>query len=263
MFDKHLRSHVEPRLQPVSQNLKRTGLTADHLTAFAIVMAAAAAVAVGTGHLHIGLVFGLLTGIPDVLDGALAKATGTASRRGAFFDSVSDRVTDALLLGGVAWWLSTTHTGPIVVLPFAVLAMSMVISYERAKAEALGFEARGGLMERAERLIALGIGALWAPLMIPVLWIMLAGTSFTAVQRFVSVWRQASVEVPERTRRARARTRTRTRVPVRSRIEARRSRRGSRHRDRRTWRTYRARWAEGRERHPSTRGMRRPPRAGT
>ena len=103
----------------------------------------------------------MLCALPDVLDGAVAKASGTAGPRGAFFDSVSDRVTDALLLGGVAWHLSTTHPGRIAVLPMAVLAASMLISYERAKAESLGFDARGGLMERAERIIALGVGLLF------------------------------------------------------------------------------------------------------
>ena len=86
-----------------------------------------------------------------MLDGAVAKASGTASARGAFFDSVADRLTDALLFGGVAWFLATTQPGRIAVLPLAVLAASMLISYERAKAESLGFDARGGLMERAER----------------------------------------------------------------------------------------------------------------
>ena len=68
----------------------------------------------------------------------------------------------------------------------------MLISYERAKAEALGFHARGGLMERAERLALLGLGVLFETLLVPILWLMLVLTAFTAVQRFVVVWRQAS-----------------------------------------------------------------------
>ena len=96
-------------------------------------------------------------------------------------------------------------------LPFAVMALSATISYERAKAESLGLEAKGGLMERAERIIALCIGLLFPPLLIPILWITLALTAITAVQRFVKVWRQAAV------------------APVTlARIELRRSRRQSR-----------------------------------
>jgi CDP-diacylglycerol--glycerol-3-phosphate 3-phosphatidyltransferase len=72
----------------------------------------------------------------------------------------------------------------------------MLISYERAKAESLGFDARGGLMERAERIIALGVGLLFDSVLIAVLWLMLALTVVTAIQRFVKVWQQASVAKP-------------------------------------------------------------------
>lgn len=196
MFDGRWRSSFEQGLKPVGANLRRTGITADHLTATGVVLAGGAAVAIGNGALRAGLLLLVLCALPDLLDGAVAKASGTAGPRGAFFDSVSDRVTDALLLGGVAWHLSTTHTGRIAVLPLAVLAASMLISYERAKAEALGFDARGGLMERAERIIALGFGLLFDSLLIPVLWLMLALTMVTAVQRFARVWQQASAPKP-------------------------------------------------------------------
>ena len=222
MFDKRFRSEAEKRLQPVGANLKRTGITADHLTALGVVMAGGAAVAIGNGALRAGLLLLALTAIPDVLDGAVAKASGTASPRGAFFDSVSDRVTDSLLLGGVAWHLSTTHPGRIAVLPLAVLAASIIISYERAKAESLGFDAKGGLMERAERIILLGFGLLFSQLIIPVLWVMLALTLVTAGQRFVKVWRQASVARPVPTR-PRATARRANRVQRADRLAARRA----------------------------------------
>src|SRR5688572_13317501 len=118
-------------------------------------MAVAAAVAIGNGALRGGLLLLVASAVPDLLDGAVAKASNTASSRGAFFDSVADRVTDALLLGGVAWYLASQDGAHAAVLPFAVLGASSLISYERAKAESLGFDARGGLMERAERIIAL------------------------------------------------------------------------------------------------------------
>jgi len=196
MFDGRWRSSFEQGLQPVGANLRRTGITADHLTASGVVLAGAAAVAIGNGALRAGLLLLVLCALPDMLDGAVAKASGTAGPRGAFFDSVSDRVTDALLLGGVAWHLSTTHPGRIAVLPLAVLGASMLISYERAKAESLGFDARGGLMERAERIILLGVGLLFDSILIGVLWVMLAATLVTATQRFVKVWKQASAPRP-------------------------------------------------------------------
>ena len=211
MFDGRFRAEAERTLKPVGAQIKRTGISADHLTLLGIAMAAAAAIAIGAGALRAGLVLLILTALPDVLDGAVAKASGTASPRGAFFDSVADRFTDALLLIGVAWYLADTQPGRIALLPMAVLGASMLISYERAKAEGLGYQAKGGLMERAERLIALGFGLLFNQLLVPILWVMLALTLVTAGQRFHKVWKQASAEVPTRpTMRERSRTRRQT-----------------------------------------------------
>lgn len=191
MFDNQFRSQAEQKLRPIGSNLQRLGVTANHLTVLGVLMAGGAAVAIGAGALRLGLVLVVLTALPDVLDGAVAKASGTASPRGAFFDSVCDRLTDALMLGGVAWYLAGDNPGRIAILPMAVLGASMLISYERAKAESLGFDAKGGLMERAERIVALCFGLLFNQLLIAVLWVMLALTLLTAVQRFVKVWRQA------------------------------------------------------------------------
>ena len=212
MFDGKFRTNIERGLKPVGQNIRKTGITADHLTLLGGVMAAGAAVAIGNGALRGGLLLLVLTALPDALDGAVAKASGTAGPRGAYFDSVMDRVSDALLLGGVAWYLASTHPGRISILPMAVLGASFLVSYQRAKADSLGLDARGGLMERAERTILLGFGLLFDWLLIPVLWVMLVLTLFTAGQRFVKVWRQASAERPkpeplsERSRRRSRRT---------------------------------------------------------
>jgi CDP-diacylglycerol--glycerol-3-phosphate 3-phosphatidyltransferase len=195
MIDERLRGDVERRLRPVGARAGKARLKADHLTLLGLVMAVATAVAIGAGALRAAVLLLVLAAVPDALDGAVAKATGTASPRGSFFDSVADRVSDALLLGGVAWFLADDG-GHIVLLPMALLAVSMLVSYQRAKAESLGFSAKGGIMERAERLIALGLGLLFDSLLVPVLWVMLALTTFTAVQRFVKVWRQASSAPP-------------------------------------------------------------------
>src|SRR3954462_3408325 len=206
MFDKRLRPSVEKSLRPVGANLKRTGITADHLTLLGVVMAVGATLAIANGAFQLALLLLFLTAVPDVLDGAVAKASGTASPRGAFFDSVADRLTDALLFGGVAWYLAGEHSGRIAVLPLAVVASSMLISYERAKAESLGFDARGGLMERAERLGLLALALLFEGLLVPILWLMAVLTAVTAVQRFLRVWGQAT---PTRARPATARWRAR------------------------------------------------------
>jgi CDP-diacylglycerol--glycerol-3-phosphate 3-phosphatidyltransferase len=211
MFDGTFRKPVDKAVKPIGNALRKTGLTPDHLTILGLIVGIAAAVAIGAGQLQLGVLLVILAALPDLFDGALAKATDASSQRGAFFDSTVDRVTDAFLLGGIAWYLAGAESPYMTILPFAVMAVSSIISYERAKAESLGIEAKGGLMERAERIIALLVGLLFPVLLIPILWIMLVLTTITAIQRFIKVWKQAAV------------------APVTAaRIEMRRSRRQSR-----------------------------------
>jgi len=195
VFDGNLRSAVDKVLDPIGVVLWRLKITADALTILGILVAVAGAIVIGRGHLFAGFICLLLTGIPDALDGAVAKAAGTASVRGAFFDSVSDRVTDSLLFSGIAWHLATEEPGRIMMLPVALMATAMLVSYQRAKAESLGFDAKGGIMERAERFIALAVGLLFDDILIPVLWVMLVLTGITACQRFVKIWKQASKNI--------------------------------------------------------------------
>jgi len=195
VFDGNLRSAVDKVLDPIGVVLWRLKITADALTILGILVAVAGAIVIGRGHMFAGFICLLLTGIPDALDGAVAKAAGTASVRGAFFDSVSDRVTDSLLFSGIAWHLAIEEPGRIMMLPVALMATAMLVSYQRAKAESLGFDAKGGIMERAERFIALAVGLLFDDVLIPVLWVMLVLTSITACQRFVKIWKQASKNI--------------------------------------------------------------------
>jgi CDP-diacylglycerol--glycerol-3-phosphate 3-phosphatidyltransferase len=163
------------------------------LTLIGLIVACGAAVAIGLGALRLGLLLVVLAALPDLLDGALAKASNQSSQRGAFFDSTIDRVTDAVLLGGVAWFLASQRGAHAAVLPFAVMAVSSLISYQRAKAEALGLTAKGGLMERAERIILLCVGLLFDSMLFWTMILMLVLVTITAVQRFFKVWNQAAV----------------------------------------------------------------------
>ena len=206
MFDGRFRAGVERGLGPVGSTLRRLGLDADHITAAGLAVSIATGVAVAAGWLIVGLLLLILSGALDLFDGAVAKASSTSTPRGAFFDSVCDRVSDSFVLGGVAWYLASTRHTHAPVLALAVLAASMLVSYERARAEALGYEARGGLMERAERMILLGVGLAFSSVLVPVLWVMLVLTGFTAAQRFVRVWRQASAARPSARPPARWRT---------------------------------------------------------
>ncbi len=227
MFDGKFRTPIDRAVRPIGNGLRRTGLTPDHLTVIGLLIGIGAAFAIGAGLLGLGLLLVILAALPDMLDGALAKASNQASQRGAFFDSTIDRVTDTVLLGGIAWYLTNTESPHMVMVPFAILGLSSLISYQRAKAESLGLEAKGGLMERAERIVAICFGLLfqwlvfdWA--LVAVLWVMLALTAITAVQRFVKVWKQAAIAPVTAARIEMRRSRRQTRRVAR--IERRRTR---------------------------------------
>tara|TARA_B110000014_G_scaffold251357_1_gene228530 strand:- start:464 stop:1081 length:618 start_codon:yes stop_codon:yes gene_type:complete len=195
MFDGNFRTNVDKVLDPIGIGLSRIGITANALTLAGIIISAIGALVIGQGNLFLGFIFLILTGLPDALDGAVAKASGTSSVRGAFFDSVSDRVTDIFLFSGIAWYLASNEPGRIMMLPVAVMGSAMLISYQRAKAESLGFDAKGGIMERAERFIVLALGLLFSDILIPVLWVMLILTLVTVMQRFLKVWKQATAQL--------------------------------------------------------------------
>ncbi len=196
MFDGSLRGPFDKIVAPVGAALQKLGVSPDFITGAGVVMSAACGAAIGTGHFFTAFILLALTGIPDALDGAVAKAGGTAGPRGAFLDSVSDRLSDGLIFAGAAFYFLEGDTPRKAMLPIALLIAAMMISYMRAKAESLGYDAKGGLMERAERFIALGVGLAISSLFEPVLWLMLVLTIATAIFRFVKVWRQASQKPP-------------------------------------------------------------------
>jgi CDP-diacylglycerol--glycerol-3-phosphate 3-phosphatidyltransferase len=196
MFDGSFRVGFEKVVAPLGAGLVRVGISPDVITGVGVTMAAACAVAIGNERFFLAAVLLLLTGLPDALDGAVAKASGTSSMRGAYLDSVSDRLSDGFLFAGCGWYLASGDEPRLALLPFGLYIAASLVSYQRAKAESLGYEAKGGLMERAERFIVLGFGLLFSSLLVPVLWVMFALTVATAVFRFIKVWRQASVTHP-------------------------------------------------------------------
>ncbi len=204
MFDGRFRQGLDATTAPAGKWLVKVGVSADVLTASGLVFAVATAVAIGAGEHWSAVVLLTLTGFHDMLDGAVAKASHRASQRGSFFDSVADRLSDSIIMLGVAYLLVGEHRGQLVLLPFGILSTTFLISYQRSKAESLGLEAKGGLMERAERMILLGVGLLASAIFVPVLWVLFGLTAMTAIGRFVRVWRAAARPEPVPAARERA-----------------------------------------------------------
>jgi len=197
MLDAKAREALKGFYGWTGRTLARLGFTANSLTVLGIVFTAVAGwrIAVG-GFLSAGLIL-TAGGCLDFCDGAVAKARGTASVLGAFFDSVTDRVSDAIVFSTLTWYFLRTGQPRAAVVALVAYGMSVMTSYIRAKAESLGFDSKVGVLERAERLIvictALILSQLWSHLVESALWVIAIFGAVTVLQRLVHVARQARV----------------------------------------------------------------------
>ena len=185
-----LSSYVEI---PVVRLLVRLRLSPNSLTLLGLMVAGASAYLLSIGQLWVGGIVLLVSGLFDLFDGALARATGRASRFGAFLDSLVDRVSEiAVLLGLLVFYVNRSETEGIV-LVYLALAGSLMVSYMRARAEGLNIDCNVGVMTRPERIIALGLGLIvsywWLTIVLVVLAAIAALTILTSAQRMAHTWR--------------------------------------------------------------------------
>ena len=187
--------YVEAVTGPIGRGLAVTRVTPNVLTTFGMLLTAAAAYFVATGELVIGGWLLVAGGAMDTFDGAVARATGRSTPFGSFYDSVSDRISDGVILGGLAWLLRDQPR--LFVLTIVALIAAEVTSYVRAKAEAIDLDCSVGIMERAERAILLMVGLLFHRwLLEPVLWLLAVGATVTVIQRVHHVWCQIDRDIP-------------------------------------------------------------------
>jgi CDP-diacylglycerol--glycerol-3-phosphate 3-phosphatidyltransferase len=146
---------------PLGKALVKTGLTPDAVTVIGTVASVAAAVTLfPTGHLFWGTIVIWLFVMFDMLDGAMARARGGGTKYGAVLDATCDRVADGAIFAGLAWWaVYHENSKPLLAATLVTLVTSQVISYAKARAEASGLSADGGLIERPDRLIIVLVGA--------------------------------------------------------------------------------------------------------
>jgi CDP-diacylglycerol---glycerol-3-phosphate 3-phosphatidyltransferase len=181
------------------ERLARTRLTPDALTAAGVLISVAGGVAVyfedeGWGYFWLGAALFVVGSILDILDGALARSRGGGSPFGGFIDSTVDRVGEAFMLGAIALVLMRWEYEWGVALTFAALAGSFLVSYTRARAEALGLRGDFGLGSRAERVVVITTGLVLAPLheylLLAAIALLAATAWLTVVQRILAVRRQ-------------------------------------------------------------------------
>jgi len=175
--------------RPVVVLLARTPLTPSALTWFGFAVSVGAAVLLAYDSLLAAGLLVLVAGLFDMLDGALARHTGRASRFGAVLDSTLDRLSEAAILVAAIFMFATKAEVGAAVLAGVALTGAMTVSYLRARTEALGLAGRSGLFTRPERVIVLALGLLIDQLIIAL--VIVAVFSFiTAGQRLVGAWRQ-------------------------------------------------------------------------
>ncbi|MCH8849822.1 MAG: CDP-alcohol phosphatidyltransferase family protein [Chloroflexi bacterium] len=190
--------HSVPRwlTDPIVGALARTGLTPNHLSLLGFAGNLGAAVLAARGDFLLAGLAVLGASAIDLLDGALARATGRATRFGAVLDSVLDRLSEAAVLAGLAFYYTQRNDREEVILCFAALAGSLLVSYVKARAEAQGLELRDGLFTRAERVLLLGGGLIIQQVRIA-LWILAVMSNLTVLQRLYAVWRDLGASPPE------------------------------------------------------------------
>jgi CDP-diacylglycerol--glycerol-3-phosphate 3-phosphatidyltransferase len=179
--------------EPAGHALAKAGFTANSLTVIGLAGSVGAGFLIASGYARVGGLLSLLSGLPDMLDGAVAKATGRSSRRGAFLDSVVDRLSDAAVLAGIIWLGIAGNQPRVAVLAAMVMALSLIVSYVKARAESLGYECNVGIAERPERVVVLGV-ALLVGHVLAGLWVLVIAAAITVVQRIMRVWQQPDVE---------------------------------------------------------------------
>ncbi|MFB9409692.1 MULTISPECIES: phosphatidylinositol phosphate synthase [Dactylosporangium] len=184
-------------LDPVAAALLRAGVTPNAVTVIGTLGVLVGALGFATrGHLFIALVIITLSCFTDMLDGAMARQRGITNKFGALLDSSMDRIADGAVFGSVAYWYATQHEPRVVAAALLCLLTGQVVSYVKARAEGLGFTCNVGIIERAERLVGIGIGGLLWTFGVPyglevVMWLLGALSIVTIGQRVGTVYRQA------------------------------------------------------------------------
>lgn len=185
-------------------------VSANAITAFSLFLCALTGVAAATGHLVAATWMYAVGGMLDALDGRLARLSGEQTAQGALFDSVSDRWGELFVFTGFMWLL---HDSPWMLAVVGAMGASQMVSYTRARAEGLGLDLKGGIMQRAERIALVCVGtfvAAWfasspdpeagayvVPIIGAVMTICAVGSAGTAISRWIMGYRELSRRAAE------------------------------------------------------------------
>jgi len=188
-FSDYLRKIFRQPVEVLGNFFYKLGVKPNVLTFAGVIGTLVGAIFVALGNLPLGGVIIMIMSAVDVLDGAVARAGGELEEFGAFVDSVSDRYSDLIILGSILWYFVEAEDYLAGVVTFLAAAGSVLVSYVRARAQSLGFEAKVGILARAERIMVIVAALILNKPFIGVLIIAVLG-NITAFQRIAHVKKQ-------------------------------------------------------------------------
>ena len=189
-FTDYLRVQFKGILDPLGAFFNRLGLMPNTMTILGLVGTTFGAILLAFGHITWGGIVIVLMGPIDALDGTMARLRGEASKFGAFVDSVTDRYAELVIYGGLLIYYLQKQNWLACGLVYLAAAGSVLVSYVKARAESLDFDAKTGLLTRVERYLVLAPGLVFN-IPIVALWIIAILANFTALQRIIYVRKQA------------------------------------------------------------------------
>ena len=190
-FSDHLRQFFKTILDSIASLMNRAGLTPNSVTLIALLGNFVAAILISLGWIQIGGFLVLLMGPLDAVDGSMARLRNQVSPFGAFLDSISDRYSELIVLGGLLIYYTRLADWRLCLLAYFAAVGSVMVSYTRARGEGLGFSVKIGLLTRVERYLVMAPSLIFN---IPIvgLWVIAIFGNFTALQRIWQVWHQSS-----------------------------------------------------------------------
>lgn len=197
-----LRVPIGKAIAPLGRSLAQAGVSPDMITVVGTIGATTSAlIFYPRGIFFVGTLFIWAFVMFDMVDGAVARAGGGGSRFGAVLDSSCDRIADAAVFSALAWWFARHDQPALLAAALLCLVLGSLTSYIKARAEGAGFSCNVGIAERTERLIIalVGTGLTGWPFHLPyvqavALWVLVAASSVTVVQRLVTVWQQSRTQ---------------------------------------------------------------------
>lgn len=194
MLSKYGRDWIAGPLAYIARGLEWTGVSPNVLTVIGFLLTLFVASVLATGNFLLGGLLLIFAALFDTFDGALARYSNQVTVFGAFLDSTMDRYSEAVTLIALIFYYAGQPDGTVAIgLLACTMAGSLMVSYTRARAEAVGIECREGFFQRTERIVVLTFGLVtgW---MMPVLWILAIFTNLTALQRIIDVYHKTKVK---------------------------------------------------------------------